>query len=276
VIEVIAWQPGDAAWASTEPLRQQALSVSTNANLASLILSAGTLTPAFATGTTTYAATVSYATAALTVTPTVEDPVATVRVSGIPVTSGSPSQVLALAVGANPIGIEVTAQDGVTRITYIVTVTRQSAIASWRLFYFGNATGFIGNLQDFDHDGVLNLFEFAFGTDPTVRGGGPLQYNGTFAGGGTIGATGQPITVFEPTATGIDYRALFVRRVDHVAAGLTYTPQFSTDLQTWVPSAVVPSVLADDGINQIVSVPYPPFVGGKKTRFFRISVTLAP
>jgi hypothetical protein len=35
-------------------------------------------------------------------------------------------------------------------------------------------------------------------------------------------------------------------------------------------------VLADDGVNQIVSVPYPPLVGGQQAKFFRIQVTLAP
>ena len=37
------------------------------------------------------------------------------------VNSGNP---IALAVGANPIPVEVTAQDGTTKITYTVTVTR--------------------------------------------------------------------------------------------------------------------------------------------------------
>ena len=75
---------------------------------------------------------------------------------------------------------------------------------------------------------------------------------------------------------GIDFRALFVRRNDYAASGLTYTPQFSAILNTWQDSATVPTVLADDGTYQIVSVPYPPFIGGKKARFFRISVTKAP
>ena len=277
LVQLIAWQPGDTVWATTEPLRQsQTVTLSTNANLASLTLSAGTLTPAFTPATTGYTATVSYSTAAITVTPTLADLTATGRVNGTLVDSGGASQVLTLAVGANPISIEVTAQDGVARMTYTVTVTRQSAIESWRQFYFGNATAFTGDLEDFDRDGVLNLFEFAFGTDPTVQGSGVLQYNGTFAGGGAIGATGQPTTAFEPTATGIDYRALFVRRKDHVAAGLTYTPQFSADLLTWVPGVIVPTVLADDGTHQIVSVPYPPFVSGKKARFFRIQFAPAP
>ena len=74
----------------------------------------------------------------------------------------------------------------------------------------------------------------------------------------------------------MDFRALFIRRKDAATAGLTYAPQFSATLATWANSAAVPTVLADDGTYQIVSVPYPPFVGGKKARFFRISVSLAP
>ncbi|MCE9609420.1 MAG: hypothetical protein K8R23_04260, partial [Chthoniobacter sp.] len=147
---------------------------------------------------------------------------------------------------------------------------------NWRQFHFGNNTAFTGNDQDYNHNGIINLLEFAFGTNPVTSTAGVLQYNGTLAGGGAIGATGQPTTILESTATGIDFRALYTRRKDYVAAGLTYTVQFSADLNTWVASAMVPTVLADDGINQIVSVPYPPFVGGKKARFFRVQVTIVP
>ncbi|MBT6020128.1 Ig-like domain-containing protein [Planktomarina temperata] len=56
----------------------------------------------------------------LTLTPTVNDPNATVVVN-----NGNP---IALAVGANPILVEVTAQDGTTKITYAVTVTRAAAL----------------------------------------------------------------------------------------------------------------------------------------------------
>ena len=58
--------------------------------------------------------------------------------------------------------------------------------------------------------------------------------------------------------------------------GLTYTPQFSADMVTWRDSTATPVVLADDGVNQIVSVPYPVFIAGKKARFFRINVTINP
>jgi hypothetical protein len=125
-------------------------------------------------------------------------------------------------------------------------------------------------------NGLANLLNFAFGVDPVAGGNGPLQYGGTFAGSGTITATGQPITRFEPTTFSVDFRALFVRRTDYVMAGLTYTPQFSATLGIWQDSGAEPVVLADDGTHQIVSVPYPFFIAGKKAQFFRISVDLAP
>jgi hypothetical protein len=122
-------------------------------------------------------------------------------------------------------------------------------------------------------NGQANLVNFAFGMAPTASGA--LVLNGTLAAGGIIGQTGTTIAAFEPSGNGVDFRALFVRRKDYVTVGLAYTPQFSADMTTWFNSATVPTVLADDGTHQIVSVPYPPLVGGgKKARFFRISVSL--
>ncbi|MFC9775362.1 cadherin-like beta sandwich domain-containing protein [Paenibacillus chitinolyticus] len=99
---------------------------STNANLSNLTLSAGTLSPAFASGTTGYTADVSNGTASINVTPTVADGTATVKVNGSTVASGSPSPV-SLNVGANPITVEVTAQDGTTKKTYTVSVTQAAS-----------------------------------------------------------------------------------------------------------------------------------------------------
>ncbi|MEI6395913.1 MAG: cadherin-like beta sandwich domain-containing protein, partial [Verrucomicrobiota bacterium] len=97
---------------------------STNTALASLALSAGTLTPAFAGNTVSYTATVSNATASLTVTPTAAQTNATITVNGSTVASGSPSGAITLVVGANTITVAVTAQDGVTVRNYTVVVTR--------------------------------------------------------------------------------------------------------------------------------------------------------
>ena len=82
---------------------------STNTALASLALSAGTLTPAFAGNTVSYTATVPNATASLTVTPTAAQANATITVNGTTVASGSPSGAITLVVGANTITVAVTA-----------------------------------------------------------------------------------------------------------------------------------------------------------------------
>ena len=95
---------------------------STNANLASLALSAGTLSPPFASGTLSYAASVVSNSNTITVTPTVADAAATVKVNGVTVASGSPSGPITLSLGSNPITVLVTAQDGVTTQPYAVNV----------------------------------------------------------------------------------------------------------------------------------------------------------
>ncbi|RYE38497.1 MAG: DUF4347 domain-containing protein, partial [Hyphomicrobiales bacterium] len=85
---------------------------SSNANLSALALSNGTLSPAFAAGTTAYTASVANATTSLTVTPTVADANASVTANGLSVISGNASGAIQLAVGANTISVNVTAQDG--------------------------------------------------------------------------------------------------------------------------------------------------------------------
>ncbi|NHZ41272.1 DUF4347 domain-containing protein [Massilia sp. CCM 8693] len=100
---------------------------STNADLAALSLSSGTLSPGFASATTSYTASVGNATTSLTVTPTVADATASVTVNGVAVSSGNASGAIALAVGANTISTVVTAQDGTTQKSYTVTVTRAAS-----------------------------------------------------------------------------------------------------------------------------------------------------
>ena len=67
--------------------------------------------------------------------------------------------------------------------------------------------------------------------------------------------------------------AAFGRRKDYVTAGLTYTVQFSNDLATWVADWTTPTVIADDGEIQIVTVPYPSVPDGRTTSFFKVIVT---
>lgn len=153
-----------------------------------------------------------------------------------------------------------------------------SGIGPWRQHYFGSSAGAgnEANTADYDNDGVSNLLEFAFGTNPTTSVTGPpeLIYTGSFAGNGALSLAGQPITRFESIPNSVDFRYVFVRRKDHAASGLSYTPEFSADMSAWTPSTAVPTVLADDGTHQVVSVPYPRFIAGRKARFARLQVSM--
>jgi len=97
---------------------------STNANLANLTVNGGILSPGFANGVTAYTLSVPYTITSLSVTPVMADSTAGVKVNGTPVASGSASASVALAVGSNVIPVVVTAQDGVTKKTYSLTVSR--------------------------------------------------------------------------------------------------------------------------------------------------------
>ncbi|MGV3638996.1 MAG: cadherin-like beta sandwich domain-containing protein [Adhaeribacter sp.] len=103
------------------------ITLSSNANLSALTLSAGTLSPAFAAGTTSYTAAVASGVSGITVTPTRADANATIKVKGVAVASGSASALIPLSVGSNTIDVEVTAQDGSTKKTYTLTVSRPAA-----------------------------------------------------------------------------------------------------------------------------------------------------
>ena len=95
-------------------------------DLISLKLSAGSLDPAFASGTEEYTASVANSENTIEVTPTVEAGTSTVTVNGDTVVSGSASDPIALNVGANTITVQVTAQDSTTK-TYTVEVTRAAS-----------------------------------------------------------------------------------------------------------------------------------------------------
>ena len=86
---------------------------SSNANLASLTIGSGTLTPRFSKSTTTYAVTLEDDVTSLTVNAKAEDSKATVDISGN----------TNLKEGRNPITILVTAEDGTTK-TYTINAIK--------------------------------------------------------------------------------------------------------------------------------------------------------
>ena len=100
----------------------RAASLSGNADLGSLTISSGTLSPQFSSSDITYTASVDNSVTQVTVTPTASDSSATITVNGNTVTSGTGYILTGLTVGTNTVTVIVTAQDSTTK-TYIITVT---------------------------------------------------------------------------------------------------------------------------------------------------------
>lgn len=139
----------------------------------------------------------------------------------------------------------------------------------WQAQYFGGsgiATN-AGPEADPDVDGLSNFQEYAFGMNPAQFFSGILRWSGS-----NLLERGLATPFASGTAGSFTFRAVFARRKDFEAVGLSYTVEFSGDLSFWRASTATPSVLADDGEIQAVSVPYPFFVNGKKATYFRVKV----
>ena len=142
----------DWGWAARVPVSVSigtVCALSDNADLSSLTASKATSTtstftslalsppPPFNPATTTYTAMVTNDITHAKLTPSVSGSADAVTIKVGPqggtlevVVSGSASQALALAEGANPFTVEVTAEDGVTTKVYTVTITRESSLPS--------------------------------------------------------------------------------------------------------------------------------------------------
>lgn len=153
-----------------------------------------------------------------------------------------------------------------------VTLTANGSAGGFANWAAANgATG--GTAGNPDNDGLSNLQEYAFGTNPTASTGA-IDYAGA-----VLTTPGAPKLV----AAGGAYSMVFGRRADYVAAGLTYTVQFSTDLNSWVNNndgTNPPVQVATDGTINAMSVPYPDFIttpnGDQNPTFSRVKVELAP
>ncbi len=168
---------------------------STNANLASLVPSTGTLAPAFDAATISYTMTVPYAVSSISVSPTVADNFSTVQVNGSSVSSGTASSLISLAEGANTITTIVTAQDASTK-TYTVTVTREARNNSATL---DNLVPSSGSLSPAFSPAVLaytlnvTLETTSITLTPTLTASvASVQINGTTV---ADGAASEPITI---------------------------------------------------------------------------------
>ena len=212
--------------------------LSSNADLSQFTLAEGALSPVFAPGTTAYTASVANAITYVSATVGTADPLASVMFSG-----GNN-----LAVGANTFSVIVTAPDGVTTKTYTVTITRQSALETWRFTYFGTTgnTGNAANAADPYHTGVPNLAVFAVlgpNQDPAKVAFGLLP---------------------QPQITGGNYVVTFSQPAG--VNGVTYGAEWSADLS---PGSWTPVTDTGTGGTHTFSVP----IGSAPMKFVRLTVT---
>jgi alpha-tubulin suppressor-like RCC1 family protein len=248
--------------------------LSNDASLSALAMSTGTLSPAFASSTLSYTASVTASTASLNLAATTANANATLqyRVNGSEYTTTNGIGIpVTLETGLNTVQIEVTAEDEVTLRLYTLQITRPPGYTQWSA-----ATGITGPNsgpdEDFDGDGIMNLMEFAFGTQGNTQSSGR---KGLRLAGGVIVEHGQPIAL--PVGPGGSMSTVFIRRKDASANGLTYTVNFTTNFSNWEVGSGVPTVLADDGIYETVALPFPPSSGPDAApTFFTVTISLTP
>ena len=159
------------------------------------------------------------------------------------------------------------------------TNTARTLYAKWTMLpYTAWASGTFANTftdtaltSNPDGDNLTNLQEFAFGMDPTSPALAPLSY---VANGTTV--AGTPVL----EKVGATYRAVFVRRKNHISAGLAYTVLFSADLTSWTTAGTSPVRLSGDNADPIetMAIDFPtsvPLQGGGSAapKFFRVAVT---
>jgi hypothetical protein len=211
---------------------------SSDASLFNLSLNAGALIPAFASGTASYTAIVPYSATSISVTATASDPNAMISLNGAAGSVGGGSGVITLNVGTNTITVLVTAEDGMTKQTYTVTVTRLTNLETWRQSYFPGSTSTEGpgaNSATPEGDGVSNLLKFATGLDPSKACTMP----------GTLTCDGNDITfTYTPT-------------VGAVADGMIFTVEYSDTLAdgSWRTDVVNQGIIGSGGSLVTATIP---------------------
>ena len=136
-----------------------------------------------------------------------------------------------IVTGFDGLAILSTSSNGSTYTIDNVTVVHSAAspLTTWRFNHFGTTanSGLAANDADPDHDGILNLFEYALGLNPNA----PETAAVTIAGKSNV--------------SGQDYLTLTFTR-DLTATGVALTVRVSSDLSSW-------DNIDPDGPNQITS-----------------------
>ena len=231
-------------------LLTDSIPASPDANLASLTVSQGTLTPEFASSGTGYSILVSGS--ALTVKPVTENANATISVSlnsqaEQTIISGRTSPFLALDPGSNTVAIEVMAETGVDTQTYLISVTRVDVP--------------IGRAPDLITPGSVTLGSIV---DPLVAASGTavFEYGVTKSYGNSVVASisGASPAVASATLSGLDrpfaYQVWHYRIALEIGADVYYGPD-QTFVTSWPSTS--PIVVNGDDVPAMTGVKFQTF-----------------
>ena len=160
------------------------------------------------------------------------------------------------AAGVRNAAIHITSNDA-DESSFDITLTGTgtvglSAIESWRQTWFGITTnaGTAADNADSDHDGLVNVMEFALGMNPT--------------------AAGSP--TFQTTLSNGAFEFTYTRMKIAVNAGYTFHVPWTETLNgiDWSEAGVTQVVVADNGTVQTVKATIP--AGSSGRRFVRLEV----
>lgn len=150
-----------------------------------------------------------------------------------------------------------------------VTVLNTGAVDTylhWQKLHQLSGTG-SGQGEDFDGDGITNLLEFTFGSNPKL---GSRTLVAT--SGGNILTLGLPDLQVIGSGDQRRIKATFVRRVAD-ASGMTCVASFGDAPLTLSPAASGTSVIATDGTYEVVTVEDQVAVPASERRFGAVNVT---
>ena len=136
----------------------------------------------------------------------------------------------------------------------------------WQKLHQLSGTG-SGQTDDYDGDGINNLLEFTFGSNPKLGGRSTVATSGA-----TILNLGLPDLQVVGTGDQRRIKATFVRRVSD-ASGMTCVAHFGAAPLTLSPAAASATVVATDGTYQVVTVEDQIAVPASTMRFGAIKVT---
>lgn len=238
------------------------------ADLASLSLSAGALSPGFTPDQASYRIATGNSTTQTTITAVVADATATLTINGTPATSGQPFGPIGLTIGVNILTVRVTAQDGSAKV-YTIEITRPPS-SNANLSALVLSAGVLSPAFSEDTlDYSLSVPSTTASTTVTATvadATASVQVNGQPVGSGqaslpialNVGTNRIPIVVTAQNGTAKTYTVTVERTVSTNLAGLTVSagslsPAFSAGTTAY--SLSVPNTTSSTTVTATVQDP---------------------